>query len=152
MLKMDSPSKISIMKKLTFYVLPALLMLLNSPALVKANIAVDPAETKAKSAILSLGSFAGSEKLKEIKPIEISELVSSERNEILQDSSPFASVQDEHSRRYMRRHSKEEVDVSVQTDNQWRGNDFSPGRHSHSVAYIGAGGLLIFILVMILLI
>jgi hypothetical protein len=140
------------MKKLAFYVLSAFLMVLVSPAHLKANTAVNPLETNEKSAILSPEDNTGFEKLKEIKSIEISVLTSSEKIEVLKASSPLTNVQDEHSRRYQKRHTKEEVDVSVQTDNQWRGNDYSPGRHSHSVAYIGVGGLLVFILVMVLLI
>jgi len=140
------------MKKLPFCILSAFLIVLISLAHVKANTTNNPIETNPKSAILSAEVIAGPDKLNGIKPIERSVFASSEKIEVLRASVPLANVQDEHSRRYQRRHSKQDLDVSVQTDNQWRGNDFSTGQHSHRVAYIGVGGLLVFILVMILLI
>ena len=79
--------------------------------------------------------------------MELTLLGTSEAKESLKEVSPVKNDQEEHGRGYERRHRRD-VDVTVRAD---RGPGYYEGRHGGGVAYIGAGGLLVLILILVLI-
>ena len=136
------------MKKLTFCLLATFFMLSVIPTQIKAATESNLSETTDKSSNLS--SESNTVRLNEIKTIDMTELNSSEKDATLKESSPLKDDQDEHGRRYRNRHQQRDVDVTITSGHQMRGDGYYEGRHTHSGAYIGVGGVLVLILILIL--
>lgn len=134
------------MKKLTLLTLSAFLMLSVIPTQIKAATDTEIAKT----AMISTETASGTNQLTDIKSIDLTTLSSSENKEVLKEASPLKNDQDGRSRRYRDRHPRRDVDVTIVADHRVRGDGYYEGRHSHSGAYIGGGGLLVLILILIL--
>lgn len=126
------------MKKLTFLTLSAFLMLLVIPAHINAAADIGAAKT----ATISSEKVSGTERINEIKPIELNTLSTSENKEVLKNASPLLNDQGRHNGRYRNRPANRNLDVTIQSDRS--------SRHNHSGAYIGGGGVLLLILILIL--
>jgi len=128
-----------IMKKLTFLTLSAFLMLSVIPGQIKAATDTEAAKT----VTISSEKVNGTERINEIKSIELTALSTSENKEVLKEASPLLNDQGRHNGRYRNRPANRDVDVTIQSDRSYR--------HNHSGAYIGGGGVLVLILILILI-
>jgi len=132
------------MKKLTLGLMAAFMLFLFNPDKLKA----DNETTKTSSSTISNTIAQSAElnstkiKLSEIKSIDMPALNSSEKKELLKDSSPLQNDQGRHGRKYHQRQNRRDVDVTIRSDQSYR--------HRHSGAYIGGGGVLLLILILIL--
>lgn len=126
-----------IMKKITFFILSAFLMLSVIPTQIKAAT-----ETEAAKTTISSEKVSGTERIKEIKTIELTALSNSENKEVLKKASPLLNDQGRHNGRYRNRPANRNVDLTIQSDRGYR--------HNHSGAYIGGGGVLVLILILVL--
>jgi hypothetical protein len=135
------------MKKLTLGVLATFFVLSVIPTSLKAGTGSNPSETTEKSANLSYD--ANDDKLNEIKTIEMSALNTSGNKETLKEAGLVKNVQNEHGRKYRNRHQRENVDVVITSG---RNDGYNNGRHGHSGAYVGIGGLCVIILIVLLII
>ena len=138
------------MKKLKFCILAIFFMLSVIPTQLKAAADSNPAATTVKSEIKSTESNLGNDRLSMIKTLDMSTLSSTENRDILKEAGTLKNDQDEHGRRYRNRHQRRDVDVTVTSGNQMRNDGYYEGRHNHSGAYIGGGGLLVLILILVL--
>lgn len=138
------------MKKLTLGILSTFLMLSVIPTQLKASTESNPAATNNASTIKSTETNVGTDRLNEIKAIDISALSSSENKEALKEASPLKNDQDGRHSRYRNRHPNRNVDVTIRADHRVRGDGYYEGRHRHSGAYVGGGGVLLLILILIL--
>jgi hypothetical protein len=127
-----------IMKKLTFLTLSAFLMLLVIPTQINAAADIGAA----KIATISNEKVSSTERINEIKSIELPALSTSENKDVLKEASPLLNDQGRHNGRYRNRPANRDVDVTIQSDRGYR--------HNHSGAYIGGGGVLLLILILIL--
>lgn len=133
------------MKKLTLLTLSAFLMLSVIPNQIKAAT-----DAKAdKTATISTEAVNSTDQLNEIKSIDLTALSTSDNKEILKEASPLVNEQGRHNGRYKNRHNRD-VDVTIRADRQVRGDGYV-GRHNHSGAYVGGGGVLVLILILILI-
>jgi hypothetical protein len=126
------------MKKLTFLTLSAFLMLLVIPTQINAAADIGAAKT----ATISSEKVSSTERINEIKSIELPALSTSENKDVLKEASPLLNDQGRHNGRYRNRPANRDVDVTIQSDRGYR--------HNHSGAYIGGGGVLLLILILIL--
>jgi hypothetical protein len=134
------------MKKLTFSILATVFMLSVIPTQLKASTGSNLSETTENSTNISSGANTG--RLNEIKPIEASLLNSTEKNEALKVASPVKSEQDEHGRRFRNRHQHAESDLVITSGHN---DGYNNEGHRHSGAYIGIGGVLVVVLIMVLI-
>jgi hypothetical protein len=146
MVKMVSPNKNLIMKKLTLLTLSAFLMLSVIPGQIKAATNAEAAKT----ATISNETVKSTDQINEIKSIDLTVLSSSENKEALKEASPLKNEQGRHNGRYNNRHGHRDVDVTIRADRQVRGDGYV-GRHNHGGAYIGGGGVLVLIIILILI-
>lgn len=132
------------MKKLTLLTLSVFLMLSVIPNQIKAAT-----DAKAdKTATISTETVSSSDQLTEIKSINLTALSTSENKEVLKEASPLVNEQGRHNGRF-NNHRNRDVDVTIRADRPVRGDGYA-GRHNHSGAYIGGGGLLVLIIILIL--
>jgi len=135
---MVSPIKDFIMKKLTPFILATCFMLSVIPSQTKAATDTE----SAKTVLISTEKTDKTDQLSEIKSIELNALSTSEKNEVLKESSTLPNEQGRHNGRFNNRRNRD-VDVTLQTDRGYR--------HNHSGAYIGVGGVLVIVLILILI-
>lgn len=138
------------MKKLTFYFLATSFVLFVVPFQLQAGTEENPVTTTATTAIQSTESTINTNRLDEIKSIELTAITSSESKETLKEAIPEANDQNRHSRRYLRRHGGGNDQVVITSGTLVRDDGYYEGRHRHSGAYIGAGGVLVLVLILIL--
>lgn len=81
------------------------------------------------------------DQLNEIKPIDFTAISIFENKEVLRETSPLVNGQGRHNGRFNNRQNKD-VDVTIQSDRTYG--------HDHRGAYIGGGGLIVLIIVLIL--
>jgi len=127
-----------IMKNSTFLTLSAFLMLSFIPAQIKAATDTEAAKT----VTISSEKVSRTERINEIKPIELMALSPSENKEVLKEASSLLNDQGRHNGRYRNRPANRNVDLTIQSDRGYR--------HNHSGAYIGGGGVLVLILILVL--
>jgi len=138
------------MKKLTLGILSTFLMLSVIPTQLKANTESNPAATNNASAIKTTETNVGSDKLSEIKAIDVSALSSSENKEALKEASPLTNDQDGRHKKYRNRHPNKSVDVTIRADHRVHGDGYYEGRHRHG-SYVGGGGVILLIIILILI-
>lgn len=136
------------MKKLVLCVMTASMLSLFCSTQSKAATDTTPAITTEASAVNAERSIADVNRLDEIKPMQSTVLGTSAEKESLKDVTTVKNDQEEHGRGYNRRHRRN-VDVTIQSNN--RGPGYYEGRHRGGGAYIGAGGLLVLILILVLI-
>jgi hypothetical protein len=124
------------MKKLTFCILTAFLLLSFIPTQLKANMDSNPASIAATNNVTSSNANAGLARLDEINAMDRSDLNRSEKRELRKEVRTIKGDQDVRIRRNSYRHD--------------RGN--YEGRHGGGTVYfMGGGGVLLIILLIILL-
>ncbi len=134
------------MKKLILCVMTASMLSLFSSTQSKAATDTTPATTTGTTAVNAERSIADVNRLDEIKPMQSTVLGTSAEKESLKDVTTVKNDQEEHGRGYERRHRRD-VDVTVRAD---RGPGYYEGRHGGGGLYFGAGGLLVLILILVL--
>lgn len=135
------------MKKITLCILATCAVL--SVMSTQLNAATENNQ-EALSTLKSTDNTIRSGQITPIQSIDLPALSSSGNKEVLKESVPFINDQGGHSRKYQNRHGNRNVDVSIRADRPERGDGYYQGRHSHSGAYIGGGGLLVLIIILIL--
>lgn len=133
------------MKKLTLSIFAAFFLMSFIPTQSKASTGSNPSTTTETA---NISSGANTDIINEIKPIDTSVLNSSETEETLKETSPVKDIQDEHSKRYNNRHQHDDVDVVVTAGHD---DGYNNGRHGHSGAYMGIGGVLVIVLILVLI-
>ena len=116
------------MKKLTFCILTASVMLLAIPNPIKA---ATNNEISRKT-----------DKLNKIKSIDSPALIYSENKEALTVAVPTKNEQGRHNGRYQNQRRNRNVDLTIQPNRGYG--------HHHNGVYFGGGGLLILVLILIL--
>jgi len=140
------------MKKITFCILAAFFVLSVIPTQIKAATKSNPVAVTSTTDIKSAGSNVDAIRLSEIKSIDMPALNSTENKEALKKGvSPLNNDQEEHSRGYKNRHQQRNVDATITSEHQTRGDGANQGRHSHVRAYIGGCGIIIIIIMLILI-
>lgn len=129
------------MKKITFGIMAASMLLLFSPTQLKAGTESNMGSTSVETTVKSEATNISEVRLNEIKPIELSSLSTSKEKEMLKETSPLQNEQGRHNGRYRNQQPRRDVDVTIQADR---------GYHNHGGAYIGGGGVLLLILILIL--
>lgn len=137
------------MKKLTFCFLATSIVLFAIPTQLQAGTEENPVNTTATTAIHSTESTINTNRLDEIKSIGLTAITATESKETLKEASPEVNDQNRHSRRYQQRHGGN-TDVVITSGTRVRDDGYYEGRHRHSGAYIGGGGVLVLILILIL--
>ena len=132
------------MKKLTIFTLSAFLMLSFTPGQIKAITGA----TDDKIATISTATENSADQLNKIKSIDFTPLSNYKNTETLKEASPLVNEQGRHNGRFNNRRDRD-VDVTIRADRQVRGDGYV-GRHNHSGAYIGGGGILVLILILVL--
>lgn len=131
------------MKKITFGIMAASMLLLFSPTQLKAGTESNMGSTSVETTVKSEATNTSEVRLNEIKPIELSSLSTSKEKETLKEASPLQNEQGRHNGRYRNQQPRRDVDVTIQADRGYG--------HHHSGAYIGGGGVLLLILILILI-